>query len=156
MISIKETTRKTIYNSKGSVFKNLFKIEMAASKSFEADLPELTEEQLMKLYTWGQSSCEAFDVRMHEDMSMVLIATRKKQDSVRGHMRLLRTNLLNWGVSLQNKQMGWLRLVADEGNSAGAAEEAAHAARNTNQTTPQASSCHVLPQSLLPIPMVAH
>ena len=111
---------------------------MATSHKFEADLPELTEAQLEKLYGWGKSSCEAFDVRMNGDMSMVLIATRKKQDSVRGHMRLLRTNLLNWGVSLPNKQMGWLRLFADEGNSAGAAEEAAHAASSPNHTTPKA------------------
>ena len=129
---------------------------MATSKSFEADLPELTEGQLEKLYAWGQSSCEHLDVRMKPDMSMVLIATRKKQDSVRGHMRLLRTNLLNWGVSLPNKQMGWLRLVADEGNSAGAAEEAAHAASSKNQTTPQASHRLVLPTNLLTTPIAAY
>ena len=64
----------------------MFKIEMATSHKFEADLPELTEAQLEKLYGWGKSSCEAFDVRMNGDMSMVLIATRKKQDSARGHM----------------------------------------------------------------------
>ena len=129
---------------------------METSKSFEADLPELTEGQLEKLYAWGKSSCEAFDLRMNGDMSMVLIATRKKQDSVRSHMRLLRTNLLNWGVSLPNKQMGWLRLVADEGNSAGAAEEAAHAASSKNQTTPQASHRLVLPTNLLTTPMAAY
>ena len=121
------------------MFKNLFKIEMAASKSFEADLPELTEEQLMKLYTWGQSSCEAFDVRMHEDMTMVLLATRKKSGSVRDHMRLLRTNLVNWGVTLPTKQVGWLRLMMDGGNSAdmnGAGKEAAHAASSINRPMP--------------------
>ena len=129
---------------------------MATFYHFEADLRELTESQLEKLYGWGKSSCEAFDVRMNGDMSMVLIATRKKQDSVRSHMRLLRTNLLNWGVSLPNKQMGWLRLVADEGNSAGAAEEAAHAASSKNQTTPQASHRLVLPTNLLTTPMAAY
>ena len=129
---------------------------MATSHKFEADLPELTESQLEKLYAWGKSSCESFDLRMHGDMTMVLIATRKKQDSVRGHMRLLRTNLLNWGVSLPNKQMGWLRLVADEGNPAGAAEEAAHAASSKNQTTPQASHRLVLPTNMLTIPMAAY
>ena len=130
---------------------------MATSHHFEADIPELSESQLEKLYAWGKSSCEKFDVRMNGDMSMVLIATRKKQDSVRGHMRLLRTNLLDLGVTtLPTKQMGWLRLVADEGNSADAAEEAAHAASSTNQTTPQASSCLVLPKCLLTIPIVWH
>ena len=138
------------------MFKHLFNIKMATGKSFEADLPELTEDQLTKLYAWGQSSCEHLDVRMKPDMSMVLLATRKKAGSVRDHMRLLRTNLVNWGVTLPTKQMGWLRLVTDEGSSAGAAQVAAHAATSTNQTTPQASSCLVLPQNLLTIPIVAH
>jgi len=132
---------------------------MATSHHFEADIPELSESQLEKLYAWGKSSCEAFDVRMNGDMSMVLIATRKKQDSVRGHMRLLRTNLLNWGVALPTKQVGWLRLMMDEGNSAemnGAGKEAAHAATSANKTTPQASYCLVLPQNLLTIPIVSH
>ena len=132
------------------MFKNLFKIEMAASKSFEADLPELTEEQLMKLYTWGQSSCEAFDVRMHEDMTMVLLATRKKSGSVRDHMRLLRTNLVNWGVTLPTKQVGWLRLMMDGGNSAdmnGAGKEAAHAASSATQSVTQTSHRLVLPKN---------
>ena len=103
MTNIVRTTRKNIYVSKDHV-QNLFKIEMATSKSFEADLPELTPEQLTKLYAWGQSSCEHLDVRMRPDTSMVLTATRKKAGSVRDHMRLLRTNLINWGVALSAKQ----------------------------------------------------
>ena len=132
---------------------------MATSKSFEADLPELTEEQLMKLYAWGQSSCEHLDVRMKPDMTMVLVATRKKAGSVRDNMRLLRTNLLNWGVALPTKQVGWIRLMMDEGNSAdmnGAGEEAAHAASSINRTMPQTSNSVLkLPVSLLTIPIVA-
>ena len=132
---------------------------MATSKTFEADLPELTDDQLTKLYAWGQSSCEHMDFRMKPDMSMVLIATRKKQDSVRGHMRLLRTNLLNWGITLPTKQLGWLRIVKDEGNSAeidGAGKEAAHAASSINRTMPQTSNSVLkLPMSLLTIPIVA-
>ena len=135
---------------------NLFKIEMTTSKSFEADLPELTEDQLTKLYAWGQSSCEHFDVRMNPDMSMALLATRKKSGSVRDHMRLLRTNLVNWGVSLPTKQVGWLRLMMDEGSSGGAALVAAHAARSINRTMPQTSNSVLkLPVSLLTIPIVA-
>ena len=69
---------------------------MATSKSFECDLPDLTEDQLAKLYEWGKSSCEAFDVRMNaEDMSMVLFARREKSGIARYFQRLLRTNLLN-------------------------------------------------------------
>ena len=135
---------------------------MATTKSFEADLPELTEGQLEKLYAWGQSSCEHLDVRMKPDMSMLLIATRKKQDSVRGHMRLLRTNLLNLGVALPTKQVGWLRLIMDEGNSAdmtgSTGKEAADAASNPVQNMPHTShrSFLPLPPNLLTIPIVAH
>ena len=129
---------------------------MATSHHFEADIPELSESQLEKLYAWGKSSCEKFDVRMNGDMSMVLIATRKKAGTVRDHMRLLRTNLLNWGVSLPSKQVGWLRLVTDDGNSAemdGAGKEAAHAANSATQSVPQTSHRLVLPKNLLTIPV---
>ena len=129
---------------------------MATSKSFEADLPDMTEEQLSKLYLWGKSSCEAFDVRMNRDMTMIIVATRKKAGTVRDHMRLLRTNLLNWGVSLPSKQVGWLRLVTDDGNSAemeGAGKEAAHAASSATQSVPQTSHRLVLPKNLLTIPV---
>ena len=134
---------------------------MATSHHFEADLVELTEAQLEKLYAWGKSSCEAFDVCMNGDMSMVLTATRKKQDSVRGHMRLLRTNLLNWGVALPTKQVGWLRLIMDEGNAAdmnGAGKEAADAPSNPIQNMPHTShrSFLTLPPNLLTIPIVSH
>ena len=92
--------------------------EMASSsKAFVADLPDLSEEQLEKLYAWGNSSCERFDLHLQEGGSMTLVAVRKKSGSARDHMRLLRTNLQNWGVSLPAKQTGWLRLV-DESASA--------------------------------------
>ena len=88
----------------------------SSSKAFVADLPEnMSEEQLAKLYAWGQS-CEQFDVHM-QDGAMTLVAVRKKCGTAREHMRLLRTNLQNWGVSLPAKQTGWLRLV-DESASA--------------------------------------
>ena len=140
---------------------NLFKIEMTTSKSFEADLPELTEDQLTKLYAWGQSSCEHFDVRMKPDMSMALLATRKKSGSVRDHMRLLRTNLINWGVTMPTKQLGWLRLTTDKGKSTqmdGGDKEAADAPSNPFQNMPQTSyrSLLTLPPNLLTVPIAAH
>ena len=86
----------------------------STSKAFIADLPDLSAEQLGKLCAWGQSSCEQFDVHTREDSSMALVAVRKKNGTVRDHMRLLRTNLINWGVALPAKQSGWLRLVPDD------------------------------------------
>ena len=108
--------------------------------------------------TADKSSCEAFDVRMNGDMTMVLLATRKKSGSVRDHMRLLRTNLINWGVALPTKQKGWLRVVTDEGNSDGAAPEAADAPSNPFQNMPQTSnrSLLTLPPNLLTIPIASH
>ena len=54
------------------------------------------------------------------------------------------------------KQVGWLRLVTDEGSSAGAAQVAAHAASSINRTMPQTSNSVLkLPVSLLTIPIVA-
>ena len=88
-----------------------------SGKAFVADLPEMSEEQLEKIYVWGNSSCDQFDLHLQEGGGMTLVAVRKKSGSARDHMRLLRTNLQNWGVILPVKQVGWLRLV-DESASA--------------------------------------
>ena len=77
---------------------------MASGRAFVADLPDMTGEQMEKLYAWGQSSCEQFDVHMQDGGAMTLVAVRKKSASQREHQRLLRTNLQNWGVSLPAKQ----------------------------------------------------
>ena len=83
------------------------------SESFVADLPLLSDEALAKLYTWGKSTCVRFDVHMNKD-GLILVAQRKKSGTCRDHMRLLRTNLQNWGVELPVKQTGWLRIVPAE------------------------------------------
>ena len=83
----------------------------ARSRAFVADRPSLTAEQLEKLYAWGKGSCERFDVHLNDNMSMVLAAVRKKDGTARDHQRLLRTNLIHWGVELPAKQTGWLRLI---------------------------------------------
>ena len=84
---------------------------MARSNAFAADLPSLSEEQLEKLYVWGTSCCDKLDVRMNCDGTMTVVALRKKDGTVRDHQRLLRTNLIHWGVELPYKQAGWLRLL---------------------------------------------
>ena len=98
---------------------------------------------------------------MKPDMSMALLATRKKAGSVRDHTRLLRTNLLNWGVVLPTKQLGWLRLITDKGKSAqkdGGDKAAADAPSNEIRNMPHASYCSVitLPPNLLTIPIASH
>ena len=132
---------------------------MATSNRFEADLPELTPDQLTKLYTWGSTACEHFDIRMNADMTMVLLATRKKSDTARSHQRMLRTNLLNWGVSLPSKQHGWLRLQpdvhADSQNSV--ATEAISASDPKDNTPRPQFQCGLrLPENLLTVPIASH
>ena len=91
---------------------------MAKSAAFVADLPDMTPDQLAKLYSWGKSSCAKFDVQQMENGAMLLVAVRKKPGSARDHMRLLRTNMMNWSVQMPAKQTGWLRLIIDEADSA--------------------------------------
>ena len=129
------------------MFKNVRDKEMASSsKAFVADLPEnMSEEQLAKLYAWGQS-CEQFDVHM-QDGAMTLVAVRKKCGTAREHMRLLRTNLQNWGVSLPAKQTGWLRLV-DE--SASAEEQTSQAPTAAEASVPDEGAADTPERSVPP------
>ena len=131
---------------------------MATSNTFEADLPELSPEQLSKLYTWGQTSCDTFDLRMNSDMSMVLFARRRKAGTVRDFQRLLRTNLINWGVSLPTKQVGWLRLISEESRDP-SVEDRASAATPPSSSHPQDSTPGefelTVPVCLLTAPIVA-
>ena len=85
---------------------------MAKSCAFVADLPEaMSVDALERLYAWGKSSCEKFDVHMHENGTMALVVVRKKPGTARDHQRNLRTLLQNWGVSLPQRQSGWLRII---------------------------------------------
>ena len=45
---------------------------------------------------------------------MQLICLREDHKSVRDYQRLLRTNLLNWGVTLPQKQIGWVQQINNE------------------------------------------
>ena len=61
---------------------------MAKSSAFVADLPDdMSAEALERLYAWGKSSCEKFDVHMNGNGSMVLVAVRKKPGTARDHRR---------------------------------------------------------------------
>lgn len=131
---------------------------MARSFSFVADLPTLNDEQLEKLYAWGKSSCENFDVHLKGDASMTLVAKRKKDGDVRAHQRLLRTNLVHWGVELSAKQTGWLRLLPNDGISYETASPArAHDAvdqMNNSNTAPPAAA-HERSALRLPVNMLS-
>ena len=87
---------------------------VSLSCSFVADLPSLNETQLVKLHAWIQKSCTTGDVHLNPDGTMKLVCTRSKAVDKRQHQRTLRTNLLNWGVELENRQTDWLRLVDEE------------------------------------------
>jgi hypothetical protein len=86
-----------------------------SSAAFVADLPQdMSAEALEKLYGWGKSTCAQFDVHMNVDGSMALVAVRRKSGTARDHMKLLRTLLLSWGVTLPPRQAGWLRIIDEE------------------------------------------
>ena len=95
---------------------------------------------------------------MNRDMSMLLSATRKKAGSVREHMRLIRTNLINWGVALPVKQAGWLRIIPEDGVASqgrSRANEAPPASGSQNETMRNATghSLLKLPDNILTIPI---
>ena len=134
-------------------------ITIGTTNSFEADLPEMDPEQFSKLYTWGQNACVKFDLRTDDDMTMTLAATRKKSDTARGHQRLLRTNLINWGVVLPNKQMGWLRLQSDvHADSQDSVATLARSASGPKDSTPrpQFQNGLRLPENLLTVLIASH
>jgi hypothetical protein len=110
-------------------------IVAATSGAFVADLPPLDPEQLSKLYTWGKHACTRFDVHMKGE-GLMLAAERKKSGTAREHQRLLRTNLLNWGVELPAKQSGWLRLVP--ANAQGESEKTGAECNTTAMTASDA------------------
>ena len=113
---------------------------MATSASFVADLPPMDADQLAKMYTWGKTSCNRFDVHMKQD-GFTLVVERKKAGNVREHQRVLRTNLKNWGVDMPEKMKDWLRIVSDadqltapveqEESGRGTAREETHAREAT-------------------------
>ena len=84
---------------------------MAASKCFIATLPNtLSDEQFEKLHAWSQNNCVRSDfVRDRTDGCIRLLVTRRDPRTQRDYQRLLRTTLLNYGVGLPAKQIGWLR-----------------------------------------------
>ena len=135
----------------------LGKINMARSNAFAADLPALSEEQLEKLYVWGRGSCDKFDVHLHSDTTMTLTAVRKKDGTARDHQRLIRTNLINWGVALPHKQTGWLRLLPHDSISDAVPSRAgtAHVAPDPpqrNKAAPLVAHTPMEHESLLMLP----
>ena len=122
---------------------------MATSASFVADLPPMDADQLAKMYTWGKTSCNRFDVHMEQD-GFTLVVERKKAGTVREHQRMLRTNLKNWGVDMPEKMKDWLRIVSDadqlpapveqEESGRGAAREETHAREATCVIPPAVSA----------------
>ena len=110
---------------------------MAKSAAFAADLPDMSAEQLAKLYAWGKSSCVKFDVQQMDNGTMLLVAVRKKPGTAREHQRLLRTSLLNWKVELPPRQANWLRLLDEAGEAESAQPEAPATTSPHQESTPE-------------------
>ena len=89
-----------------------------SSPAFVAELPEeVSVEALERLYAWGKTHCEQFDLRMNANGSMTVVVVRKKPGTARDRQRNLRTLLTNWGVALPQRQSGWLRIVDEADTS---------------------------------------
>ena len=121
---------------------------MATSTSFVADLPPMDADQLAKMYTWGKTSCNRFDVHMKQD-GFTLVVERKKAGTVREHQRMLRTNLKNWGVDMPEKMKDWLRIVSDADQlPAPAEQEDSGRAAAREETHAREATC-VIPPAIL-------
>ena len=90
---------------------------MTSVGAFVADIPDVTCEQLAKLYAWTQSKFKESQINMDADRSSYTLSALCLDGStktVRQWQSLLRTNLLNWGVELPKGQKNWLRGVSAE------------------------------------------
>ena len=106
-----------------------------ASCAFVADLPDMSDEAMERLYTWGKSNCSKFDVHMDANGGMKLVVERKKAGTVREHQRNLKTLLKNWGVALPERQSGWLRIIDEGMDYAGAEQLLAPVEQDTSATS---------------------
>ncbi len=85
---------------------------MALSAYFAVHLPStLSDEQLLKVYTWGKENCLRSNMVMNADGSYILIAQKEEAKDLRSRQRLMLTNLRNWGVDTSQQPKGWARLL---------------------------------------------
>ena len=141
---------------------------MASSSSsdyFAVHLPStLSDEQLVKVYTWGKDNCVRSDLVMKEDRSYELIVQKSEAKDLRSRQRLMSTNLKNWGLDVSTQPKHWVRLLTcEEYDAISRPEETARDVADPNEA-PAAEApptlCHAaspallrleLPPNLLPI-----
>ena len=83
---------------------------MNTSKAFVVYLPSsTTDEQIAKVITWAQTTCDKSDLIFSADKEVKLIVVRKEVKSLRSLQRLLSTNFGNWGI--KNLKKGWIKLI---------------------------------------------
>ena len=90
---------------------------MTSVRAFVADIPDVTCEQLAKLYAWTQSKFKESKINITPDRSSYTLSALCLDGStktVRQWQSLLRTNLVNWDVELPKGQKNWLRGVSAE------------------------------------------
>ena len=68
----------------------------------------MTDEQSEKLFAWATNFGEMFDFVKDQSGCIRMLVQTKQPHTQRACQRSLRTNLLNYGVSLPAKQEGWL------------------------------------------------
>ena len=87
----------------------------SAVGAFVADIPDVTPEQLAKLYAWTQSKFKRSQIGMNADgSSYTLSALCPDPAKTKRHWQsLLGTNMKHWGVEIPKGQK-WLRAVSAE------------------------------------------
>ena len=81
--------------------------------AFVADIPDVTCEQLAKLYAWTQSKFKESKINMNADRAsytLCAVCLDGSSKTVRQWQSLIRTNLINWGVEMpkaQQKLVAW-------------------------------------------------
>ena len=84
---------------------------MATSECFIATLPQATDDQLVRIPDWGSRHCKRADFVMDKrDNTIRLLVQRESKNTLRGYQKMLRTNLKNYGLQLQERLDGWVRL----------------------------------------------
>ena len=112
---------------------------MESSTTFIAYLPDMSVEHLAKLYTWASKSCVKSDLVSLPSGQMKIVGVRAEPRSLRTLQRLLRTNLLNWGVELPPSQPGWLKLIREEDYEKEKDQKTPDYERDKDQKTPDAA-----------------
>ena len=128
---------------------------MTLSAYFAVQLPDLTDEQLVKVYTWGKETCVQSNLVMKKEGGFLLIAQKEEARDLRSRQRLMATNLKHWGLDISSQPKHWVRLLTCEQYDAiSRPEETARGVADPNEAPAEEAPamptlCHAASPALL-------